>query len=86
MSKTRKGALYGAAGGAAAGAVIGQAAGHNTKSTLIGSAIGAALGGLGGAGIGRMMDNQEKEMRKALEVSEAAGSPHVVPGFCSVLF
>lgn len=71
-SKTQKGALYGAAGGAAAGAVIGQVAGHNTKSTLIGSAIGAALGGLGGAGIGRMMDNQEKEMRKALEASEAA--------------
>jgi len=56
-SKTQKGAIYGSAGGAAAGAVAGQAIGHNTKSTLIGAAIGAAVGGLGGAGIGKMMDN-----------------------------
>lgn len=71
-SKTQKGAIYGSAGGAAAGAVAGQAIGHNTKSTLIGAAIGAAVGGLGGAGIGKMMDNQEKEMREALAASEAA--------------
>jgi outer membrane protein OmpA-like peptidoglycan-associated protein len=72
QSKTQQGGMYGAAGGAVAGAVIGQVIGHNTKSTLIGSAIGAAIGGLGGAGIGKMMDNQEKEMRKAMEASEAA--------------
>jgi len=72
QTKTQKGAIYGAAGGAAAGAVIGQVAGRNTKSTLIGSAIGAAVGGLGGAGIGRMMDNQERDMRSALASSEAA--------------
>ena len=71
-TKTQKGAIYGAAGGAAAGAVVGQVIGHNTKSTLIGSGIGAAIGGLGGAGIGRMMDNQEKDMRNALASSEAA--------------
>lgn len=72
QSKTQKGAVYGAAGGAAAGALVGQVAGRNTKSTLIGTAIGAAVGGLGGAGIGRMMDNQEKDMRQALAASEAA--------------
>jgi len=72
MSKTQKGGAYGAAGGAAAGAVVGQAAGHNTKSTVIGAAIGAAIGGLGGAGIGKMMDNQEKDMREAMGKSEAA--------------
>jgi outer membrane protein OmpA-like peptidoglycan-associated protein len=72
QTKTQKGAIYGAAGGAAAGAVVGQVIGHNTKSTLIGSAIGAAVGGLGGAGIGRMMDNQEKDMRNVLASSEAA--------------
>jgi outer membrane protein OmpA-like peptidoglycan-associated protein len=72
QTKTQKGAIYGAGGGAAAGAVVGQLIGHNTKSTLIGSAIGAAVGGLGGAGVGRMMDNQERDMRSALASSEAA--------------
>lgn len=46
--------------------MLGQVIGHSTKSTLIGTAIGAAVGGLGGAGVGRMMDNQEKDMRNAL--------------------
>jgi outer membrane protein OmpA-like peptidoglycan-associated protein len=72
QTKTQKGGLYGAAGGAAAGAVIGQVIGRDTKGTLIGAAIGAAVGGLGGAGVGRMMDNQEREMRDALASSEAA--------------
>ena len=72
QTKTEKGGVYGAAGGAATGAVLGQAIGHNTQGTLIGAAIGAAVGGLGGAGIGRMMDNQEKDMRAALASSESA--------------
>ncbi|OPY89294.1 MAG: Outer membrane porin F precursor [Syntrophus sp. PtaU1.Bin208] len=72
QSKTTKGAVYGTAGGAAAGAVIGQVIGRSTKGTLIGTAIGAAVGGLGGAAVGKMMDNQEKEMRGALATSEAA--------------
>lgn len=72
QTKTQKGAVYGAAGGAAAGAIAGQVIGHNTKSTLIGTAIGAAIGGLGGAGVGRMMDNQERDMRDVLASSEAA--------------
>lgn len=71
-TKTGKGAVIGTAGGAAAGAVVGQAVSHNTKGTLIGAAIGAAVGGLGGAGVGRMMDNQERDMRNALASSEAA--------------
>ena len=72
QTKTQKGGAYGAAGGAAAGAIIGQVIGGNTESTLWGAAIGAAIGGLGGAGIGKMMDNQEKEMKEALAASEAA--------------
>lgn len=72
MTKTQKGGLYGAAGGAAAGAILGQVIGRDTKATLIGTAIGAAVGGLGGAGVGRMMDNQERDMRDVLATSEAA--------------
>jgi len=72
QTKTQKGAVYGSTGGAAAGAVIGQVISHDTKGTLIGAAIGAAVGGLGGAGVGKMMDNQERDMRNALASSEAA--------------
>ena len=55
-------------GGAVVGAILGQAIGHDTKGTL----IGAAVGGAGGYGVGKMMDNQEKEMREVLAKSEAA--------------
>jgi outer membrane protein OmpA-like peptidoglycan-associated protein len=72
QTKTQKGAVYGAAGGAVAGAVIGQVIGRDTKATVIGAAIGTAVGGLGGAAVGRMMDNQERDMREALATSEAA--------------
>ncbi|MEN8257172.1 MAG: OmpA family protein [Thermodesulfobacteriota bacterium] len=72
QSKTQSGAIYGTAGGAAAGAILGQAIGRDTEGTLYGAAIGAALGGLAGAGAGKMMDNQEREMRQALAESEAA--------------
>lgn len=72
QTNTQKGGLYGAAGGAAVGAGVGQLAGRDTKATLIGAAIGAALGGLGGAGYGRMMDNQERDMRQAIGQSESA--------------
>ena len=72
QTRTEKGGVYGAAGGAAAGAILGQVIGHNTKSTLIGAAIGAALGGAGGYGAGKMMDNQERDMRNAVATSEAA--------------
>ncbi|MBN2060375.1 MAG: OmpA family protein, partial [Deltaproteobacteria bacterium] len=72
QTKTQKGGAYGAAGGAAAGAIIGQVIGGDTEATLWGAAIGAAIGGLGGAGVGKMMDNQEREMRDVLAASEAA--------------
>jgi outer membrane protein OmpA-like peptidoglycan-associated protein len=72
MTKGQKGGLIGAGGGAVVGAVLGQAIGHNTAGTLVGAAIGAAVGGAGGYGVGKMMDNQEKEMRDALAASEAA--------------
>ncbi len=72
QTKTGQGALYGAGGGALAGAVIGQLIGHDTKSTMIGAAIGAAVGGGGGAAVGRMMDNQERDMKAALAASDAA--------------
>jgi outer membrane protein OmpA-like peptidoglycan-associated protein len=72
QSNTGQGGLYGAGGGAAAGAIIGQIAGRDTESTLIGAALGAAVGGLAGAGAGKMMDNQERDMRAALANSEAA--------------
>lgn len=72
QTKTGKGATYGAAGGAAAGAIIGQAIGRDTEATLWGTAIGAAIGGAAGAGAGKMMDNQEAEMRKAIAQSESA--------------
>lgn len=72
QTKTGQGAVYGTAGGAAAGAILGQAIGGDTEGTLWGAAIGAALGGLAGAGAGKMMDNQEMEMRQALANSEAA--------------
>jgi outer membrane protein OmpA-like peptidoglycan-associated protein len=71
-TRTQQGGLYGAAGGAVAGAVIGQALGRDTEATLLGGALGAAVGGAGGAAVGRMMDNQERDMRQALAASEAA--------------
>ncbi|KUG23882.1 outer membrane protein a precursor [hydrocarbon metagenome] len=72
MTKSEQGGLLGAGGGAVVGAILGQAIGRNTQSTLIGAAIGAAVGGGGGYGVGKMMDNQEKEMREVLARSEAA--------------
>jgi outer membrane protein OmpA-like peptidoglycan-associated protein len=72
QTKSEQGAIYGAAGGAVVGAILGQAIGHNTQSTIIGTAIGAAVGGAGGFGVGKMMDNQEKEMRDAMAASKAA--------------
>lgn len=70
QSKTTKGAVYGAGGGAVAGAVVGGIIGRDAKAAAIGAAAGAAIGGLAGAGVGRMMDNQEAEMRQALATSE----------------
>lgn len=72
QTKSQKAGLYGAGAGAATGALVGQLVGRNKKATLIGAAIGAAVGGGGGAAVGKMMDNQEEDMRSALATSEAA--------------
>jgi outer membrane protein OmpA-like peptidoglycan-associated protein len=72
MTKTQEGTLLGTGGGAVVGAILGQAISHHAKGTFIGAAIGAAIGGAGGYGVGKMMDNQEKEMRAVLAQSEAA--------------
>ncbi|OIP44399.1 MAG: hypothetical protein COZ12_03190 [Deltaproteobacteria bacterium CG_4_10_14_3_um_filter_60_8] len=72
QNRTQQGAMVGTGGGAVVGALLGQAIGHNTTSTLVGGAIGAAVGGLGGVGIGNMMDKQEQQMNQALANSNAA--------------
>ena len=63
MSKTGKGALYGAGGGAALGAGVGALA-SGGKGAAIGAAVGAALGAGTGALIGRRMDKQQAELEK----------------------
>ncbi|MFU8770135.1 MAG: OmpA family protein [Desulfotignum sp.] len=67
-----KGTAVGAGVGAGVGALLGQVIGGDTEATLIGAGIGAALGGLAGNQIGRYMDNQEKDLRNAIAVSESA--------------
>jgi outer membrane protein OmpA-like peptidoglycan-associated protein len=56
---TGRGAAIGAIGGAVAGVLAGGNDGRN-------AAVGAAVGALAGAGIGRYMDQQEADMRKAV--------------------
>lgn len=58
MSKTKKGAIIGAAGGAVVGAGVGKA-GHNTA---LGAIIGATVGGVTGGLIGKQMDKEAKEI------------------------
>ena len=57
----------GAAGGAAVGALAGQIIGKDTKGTLIGAAVGSLLG----MGWGAYKDNQAKELRAALQGTQA---------------
>jgi outer membrane protein OmpA-like peptidoglycan-associated protein len=61
-SRTKKGAVIGAAGGAVVGGLIGKAAGSTAKGAI----IGAAVGGVGGALIGRQMDKQAEELAKEI--------------------
>jgi outer membrane protein OmpA-like peptidoglycan-associated protein len=63
LSRTKKGAVIGAAGGAVAGGLVGKAAGN----TVLGALLGAALGGAAGAYIGHYMDKQAEEMRRDLQ-------------------
>lgn len=68
----KQGTAIGAGVGAGVGAILGQAIGSNTESTLIGAGIGAALGGIAGNQVGLYMDNQERELRNVMAMSEAA--------------
>ena len=60
-SKTAKGAGIGAVAGAALGAIIK----HDDRKK--GAITGALAGGAIGAGVGRYMDNQERELRQQLQ-------------------
>ncbi len=59
MTKTQKGGLL-RRGGRSQPARYSVRSSDVIRGYLIGAAIGAAVGGLGGAGVGKMMDNQEK--------------------------
>ncbi|PLY12879.1 MAG: hypothetical protein C0631_15590 [Sedimenticola sp.] len=60
-SNTAKGAGIGAVAGGIIGALV------NKKDRGKGALVGAALGGAAGGGIGYYMDQQEAELRRALE-------------------
>jgi len=71
-SKQQSGTGVGAATGAGIGAILGQAIGKDTKGTLIGAGAGAIVGAIAGNQVGRYMDQQEREMREALDQQEQA--------------
>ena len=58
LSNTGLGAILGAAGGYLLGDIVG---GRNSRTESI---IGAGIGALGGAAVGRYMDQQEAELRR----------------------
>jgi outer membrane protein OmpA-like peptidoglycan-associated protein len=68
----QKGTGIGTGVGAGIGAILGQAIGRDTEGTLIGAGVGAIVGGLMGNQVGAYMDRQERDLRRALEASEAA--------------
>ncbi|WP_051181760.1 OmpA family protein [Thermithiobacillus tepidarius DSM 3134] len=71
--RTQQGAVIGTLGGAAAGAVIGNQSGNPRT----GAVIGAAVGGLLGAGIGRYLDNQQRELEQRLAAERAANEVNI---------
>ena len=72
QTRQERGTAVGAGVGAGVGAVLGQVIGRDTEATLIGAGIGAVLGGLAGNQVGRYMDLQEQELRRAIAASESA--------------
>ena len=70
--RQEKGTGVGAATGAGIRAILGQAIGKDTKGTLIGAGAGAIVGAVAGNQVGKYMDNQEREMRKALDQQKQA--------------
>ncbi|MEF8823630.1 MAG: OmpA family protein [Desulfohalobiaceae bacterium] len=71
-NRQQTGTGIGAATGAGIGAILGQAIGRDTKGTLIGAGAGAIVGAIAGNQVGRYMDQQEREMRQALDQQEQA--------------
>lgn len=72
QTNQQQGTGIGAGVGAGLGAILGQAIGGSTEATLIGAGIGAAVGGVAGNQMGKYMDNQERDLRNAVSMSEAA--------------
>ncbi|WP_136810189.1 OmpA family protein [Desulfosediminicola flagellatus] len=72
QTNQQQGTAIGAGVGAGLGAILGQAIGGNTEATVLGAGIGAAVGGITGNQMGRYMDLQEQELRRAIGASEAA--------------
>lgn len=65
----------GAAIGAASGAVLGAVLGGDKRGR--GALIGAAAGGALGAGVGRAMDQQQKEFEQVLAAEQAANEVEI---------
>lgn len=84
LSKTQKGAGFGAIAGGAIGALIGKKAGN----TAVGAIIGGAIGGTAGAYIGRNMDRQAAELEKTIPGAEVipAGEGIIVKFDSGLLF
>lgn len=72
QNNQQQGTAIGAGVGAGLGAILGQAIGGDTEATVLGAGIGAAIGGVAGNQMGRYMDLQEQELRRAIGASEAA--------------
>ena len=69
MTDAERGALIGAASGAVLGGVVAK-----KKNRGKGVLIGAVGGGLAGAAVGHYMDNQKKDLEKALAPERNAGA------------
>ena len=63
-----RGAMWGAAGGAVLGALV------NKDAPAKGALIGAVGGGLVGSGVGHYMDNQKRDLEKALAEEKNSGA------------
>ncbi len=72
QNNQQQGTAIGAGVGAGLGAILGQVIGGDTEATVLGAGIGAAVGGIAGNQMGRYMDLQEQELRRAIGASEAA--------------
>src|SRR3546814_12737522 len=74
MSKTKKGALIGAAVGAVAGLLSGDDATERRQRAL----VGAGVGGLAGGAIGNYQDRPERALRERMRSEERRGGKECV--------